>query len=104
MRHVNPTEPNAKYSSISAKPQAGSGFKIVLILIVGGMCSFMLLSLIQARHEQSVFNNMPPAEHLGIAKQNSNFPAIVFQHLAAIPPTAPEYKEVPELLNYAAHL
>ena len=72
-------------------------FVAVILMLVG----IGVLPAINERHDQSVFKNMSPAEHLREAKANSLTPAIVFRHLAAIPPDASEYKEVPALRQAA---
>ena len=91
MRQVNTSPLYEKYP-------AG---KIAWIIIGGGMFVSILLSVIPVWREQSVFNHMSPAEHLRKAEANLDFPAIAFRHLAAIPASAPEHKEVPALMKTA---
>jgi hypothetical protein len=91
-----------RYPWTSVKlPQTSSAQKSVLMLIVGMMFIITLASVIQGRHEQSVFNSMSPAEHLRQAKANSDVPTTELRHLAAIPPGSPEYEEVPALRQAA---
>ena len=101
MRQVNTSPTYEKHLWASPTPQTSSADRILATLIFGGILSFAVFSVIYAWHAQSVFNRMSPAEHLREAKANSLFPALVFSHLAAIPSDAPQYKEVPALLQAA---
>ena len=103
MRQVNPSLPYAKHPWPSTTPQISSAQtpKKVAIIIFGIMLVSILFSVIQVLHEESVFKRMSPADHLRKAEANLDFPAIAFRHLAAIPASAPEYKEVPALMKTA---
>ena len=96
MRQVNPDPfPVKDWNLPKLSPK--SALIVVIILI---LCPVAYIAVAGLR-DKYIFDHLSPAEHLQIAKQNSDIPGIVFEHLEAIPKTAPEYKEVPALLDAA---